>query len=92
LVSFHNYFLSFWNENMFWIDSSTWAQYVETLYNFIINVLTGQENKVRVDTSQAGEGALSVNIRAAGQEVRHSIQVCAQFIFNRLVGMLKCDI
>ena len=36
---------------------------------------SGQENKVRVDTSQAGEGALSVNIRAAGQEVRHSIQV-----------------
>ncbi len=37
--------------------------------------ISGQENKVRVDTSQAGEGALSVNIRAAGQEVRHSIQV-----------------
>ena len=33
-----------------------------------------QENKVRVDTSNAGEGALSVSIRAAGQEVRHTIQ------------------
>ena len=41
----------------------------------VIVVFVGQENKVRVDTSQAGEGALSVNIRAAGQEVRHSIQV-----------------
>lgn len=37
-------------------------------------VILGQENKVRVDTSQAGEGALSVSIRAAGQEVRHTIQ------------------
>ena len=41
-------------------------------------IFSGQENKVRVDTSQAGEGALSVNIRAAGQEVRHSIQVKIQ--------------
>ncbi len=38
------------------------------------DVILGQENKVRVDTSNAGEGALSVSIRAAGQEVRHSIQ------------------
>ena len=37
-------------------------------------VVMGQENKFRVDTSNAGEGALSVSIRAAGQEVRHSIQ------------------
>ena len=29
---------------------------------------------MRVDTSNAGEGALSVSIRAAGQEVRHTIQ------------------
>ena len=27
-----------------------------------------------MDTSNAGEGALSVSIRAAGQEVRHTIQ------------------
>ena len=38
------------------------------------DVVMGQENKVRVDTSNAGEGALSVSIRAAGQEVRHTIQ------------------
>ena len=38
------------------------------------DVVLGQENKVRVDTSNAGEGALSVSIRAAGQEVRHTIQ------------------
>ena len=38
------------------------------------DVVLGQENKVRVDTSSAGEGALSVSIRSAGQEVRHSIQ------------------
>lgn len=38
------------------------------------DVILGQENKVRVDTSNGGEGALSVSIRAAGQEVRHSIQ------------------
>ena len=38
------------------------------------DVVLGQENKVRVDTSAAGEGALSVSIRAAGQEVRHTIQ------------------
>ena len=35
-----------------------------------------------MDTSQAGEGALSVNIRAAGQEVRHSIQVKIQLRVN----------
>ena len=48
--------------------------------------LTGQENKVRVDTSQAGEGALSVNIRAAGQEVRHSIQVRFNLVFQQMLS------
>ena len=40
----------------------------------ISDVILGQDNRIRVDTSGAGEGALSVTIRAAGQEVRHTIQ------------------
>ncbi|XP_040577055.1 filamin-A [Lepeophtheirus salmonis] len=36
--------------------------------------ILGEESKVNVDTSAAGRGALSVIIRAAGQEVRHSIR------------------
>merc|ERR550532_1606318 len=48
------------------------------------DVVLGQENKVRVDTSSAGEGALSVQIRAAGQEVKHSIQDLANGQFDIL--------
>eukprot|EP00096_Caligus_rogercresseyi_P013172 TRINITY_DN5849_c0_g1_i1.p1 TRINITY_DN5849_c0_g1~~TRINITY_DN5849_c0_g1_i1.p1 ORF type:complete len:945 (-),score=251.50 TRINITY_DN5849_c0_g1_i1:1000-3834(-) len=38
------------------------------------SAVLGEESKVNVDTSAAGRGALSVIIRAAGQEVRHSIR------------------
>lgn len=37
------------------------------------DIILGQDNHVRVDTSKAGEGTLSVAIRAAGQEVEHAV-------------------
>ena len=35
---------------------------------------SGQECALRVDASNAGRGSLSVGVRAAGQEVKHSIR------------------
>ena len=43
-----------------------------------------QDNRIRVDTAGAGEGALSVTIRAAGQEVGHTIQDLANGQFDIL--------
>ena len=47
-------------------------------------MILGQDNRIRVDTSGAGEGALSVTIRAAGQEVAHTIQDLANGQFDIL--------
>merc|ERR1712223_321799 len=48
------------------------------------DAVLGQDNRIRVDTAHAGEGALSVTIRAAGQEVKHSIQDLANGQFDIL--------
>ena len=56
-----------------WDKKTRFENLLKTLSK-LIDVFFFQFKKVRVDTSNAGEGALSVSIRAAGQEVRHTIQ------------------
>jgi hypothetical protein len=45
-------------------------------------VLLGENNVLMVDTSAAGRGALSISIRAVGQEVRHNIRDLGQGRFE----------
>ena len=45
-------------------------------------VIAGQNNSLLIDTASAGKGALSVGIKAAGHDVKHSIKDIGQGKFE----------